>query len=59
MLCGVIWDILVHFGKNVVAASRERLYLYKHEKDELGFLALPRKKSNMAIPFLQICKALG
>ena len=49
--------LLVHFGKNAVAAFIESLFLYKYKKHELGFQALPCKKSKVGKPFSQICKA--
>ena len=51
-LCVVI-GLLIHFGKNVVAASREGLFLCKNEKGELGFQVLPCKKSKVGIPFFR------
>ena len=36
--------LLVHFGKNAVAASIESLFLYKNEKDELGIQVSKRAK---------------
>ena len=49
--------LLIHFRRNVVTASRESLFLYKNEKDALGFQAFPCKKSKVEIPFLKTCKA--
>ena len=36
--------LLVCFGKNTVAASSESLFLYKNEKNELGFQVFSCKK---------------
>ena len=56
-LCYNRRDLLVHVGKNAVAASRENLFLQKNEKDELGFQALPCKQSKVGVSFFEIFKA--
>ena len=51
--CGVIGGIISTFRK---AVSRESLFLYKNEKDELGFKVLPCKKSKVGVLFSKFVK---